>query len=147
MSKALSHRVLDLVFRKSVLQGDRSSAFYAVLDDGGLECFHYNRRLGCPPNCHSLSDLIYQLDSNKMRVVEFARFLSIVPGSYDNVRFHHVALGYMITRSFFASVLYTKISEGVLSVLSRFSESCIPLIHRGLVPDFIIRWGIRLQLQ
>ncbi len=81
-----------------------------------------------------------------MKVVDIARSLSILPTSYDHVRFHHVALGYLLTRSFFTSVLYAKLSERVLSVLSGLSESFIPLIHRGLVPDFIIRWGIRLQL-
>lgn len=81
-----------------------------------------------------------------MKVVDVARSLSILPTSYDDVRFHHMALVYVVTRSFFTSVLYTKISERVLSVLSGMSESFIPLVHRGLVPDFIIRWGIRLQL-
>jgi hypothetical protein len=81
-----------------------------------------------------------------MKVVEIARSLSVVPASYDEVRFHHVALGYAITRSFLSSAIYRKISEGLLGMLSRLSESFIPLIQWGLVPDSVIRAGIRIQL-
>lgn len=81
-----------------------------------------------------------------MKAADIARYLAIVPTSYDDVRFHHWALGYAIARTVLSSNIYKKISTGVLSILSRWSESCIPLIQGGLVPDFIIRWGIRLQL-
>ena len=82
-----------------------------------------------------------------MKVVDIARSLFNVPVVYDDVRFHHCAFGYAMARYFFSSNIFKKLSEGVLGVISGLSESFIPLIQVGLVPDFMIRWGIRLQLQ
>ena len=84
-----------------------------------------------------------------MKIVDHARSLSILPSSnrYDDVLPHHVLLGYAVLRFVSSSKLCKKISGRVLNVLSDLSEACIPLIHMGLVPDFVIRWGIRLQLR
>lgn len=84
-----------------------------------------------------------------MKVVDYARSLSILPTSnhYDDVRPHHLVLGYAMLRFVSSSKIYKKISDKLLNILSDLSEACIPLIHIGLVPDFVIRWGIRLQLR
>ena len=84
-----------------------------------------------------------------MKAVDYARSLSILPASnsYDNVRPHHLALGYAILGVLTSSKICKKISGKILNMLSDLSEACIPLIHVGLVPDFVIRWGIRLQLR
>jgi len=84
-----------------------------------------------------------------MKVVDCARSLSILPSSnnYNDVRPHHLVLGYAILGCLTSTKLYKKISGKVLNILSDLSEACIPLIHIGLVPDFVIRWGIRLQLR
>ena len=84
-----------------------------------------------------------------MKVVDYARSLSILPSSnsYDSVRPHHLALGYAIFGWMASSKIYKKISGRILNILSDLSEKCIPLIHLGLIPDFVIRWGIRLQLR
>lgn len=39
------------------------------------------------------------------------------------------------------------VSNRLVAALSNLSEKCIPLIHYGLVPDFVIRFGIRVQLK
>ena len=84
-----------------------------------------------------------------MKIVDYARSLSILPSSksYDSIRPHHLALAYAILGLVSSSKLYKKVSGKVLNILSDLSEACIPLIHLGLVPDFVIRWGIRLQLR
>jgi cyclopropane-fatty-acyl-phospholipid synthase len=81
-----------------------------------------------------------------MDLVELSRSLLIVPSKYDQVRPHHVALGLAVMRFLASTSVFQKASESILSFLSKLSESCIPLIHYGLVPDFAIRFGIRLQL-
>eukprot|EP00536_Pseudo-nitzschia_multiseries_P010765 jgi/Psemu1/67574/estExt_Genemark1.C_3380043 len=84
-----------------------------------------------------------------MKIVDYARSLSILPpsGRYDDVRPHHLVLGYALLQCVTSLKIYQKISGRVLNMLSDLSEACIPLIHLGLVPDFVIRWGIRLQLR
>lgn len=66
---------------------------------------------------------------------------------YDKAKLHHwiilLALGRFLTSTRF----YRSLSQRVLRQLSALTESCIPLIHKGLIPDCIIRWGIRLQLR
>jgi hypothetical protein len=81
-----------------------------------------------------------------MNIVDFSRSILLVPNSYESVRPHHVIVGFAAFRMVTSSKLYQKMSEKVLSFLSEFSEKCIPLIHRGLVPDALIRFGIRVQL-
>jgi hypothetical protein len=82
-----------------------------------------------------------------MKVVDFARSLSVLPTSYETVRPHHLALGYAIYGTITSTKAYKKIYGKILNILSDFSETCIPLIHMGLIPDAVIRWGIRLQLR
>lgn len=84
-----------------------------------------------------------------MKIVDCARSLSILPSSksYDDVRPHHLMLGCALLRFVSSSKVCKKIGGKILNALSDLSEACIPLIHLGLVPDFVIRWGIRLQLR
>jgi cyclopropane-fatty-acyl-phospholipid synthase len=85
-----------------------------------------------------------------MKIVEISRsfLLSLsVPKGYDDVRVHHCLLvlgGWKLVTS---TNLYHKVSEQILRVLSGLAERFIPLVQRGLIPDLIIRWGIRLQLR
>lgn len=84
--------------------------------------------------------------SIEMNLVDLSRSLFILPSTYQEVRPHHVGLGLCLIRLVSRSTLVQKVSENILNLLSRFSEQCIPLIHMGLVPDFVIRFGIRIQL-
>jgi cyclopropane-fatty-acyl-phospholipid synthase len=63
--------------------------------------------------------------------------------AYDGVRPHHVLLLLAASRALSATRLYQR----VVTALSTLSEQCVPLIHAGLVPDVLIRLGIRLQLR
>lgn len=81
-----------------------------------------------------------------MKLVDLARSLLILPSaSYDSVRPHHLALGYVLWGWLSSTKVYEKISVKFLNVLSQVVEGCIPLIYTGLIPDVLIRFGIRLQ--
>ena len=81
-----------------------------------------------------------------MDFVALGRSLLVVPSKYDDVRPHHVALGFAVVRFLASTSIVKKCSESILSLCSQFTEVCIPLVHAGLVPDFVIRFGIRVQL-
>ena len=66
--------------------------------------------------------------------------------SYNSIRPHHVVVLYALTRVISSSSFYQKLSNSVLRLLSHTSEALIPLVYRGLVPDYLIRLGIRIQL-
>ena len=82
-----------------------------------------------------------------MNFVEYSRSLLTVPGGYNDVRPHHLVLAAGLFQLATSSTIYRKVSEKILSVMSGLTESFIPLVQLGLVPDFIIRFGIRLQLR
>jgi cyclopropane-fatty-acyl-phospholipid synthase len=81
-----------------------------------------------------------------MNVLDASRSLLILPKNYGEVRPHHLALAYAILRLVSSTQWVRKGKESVLSLLSQASESFIPLVHAGLIPDFLIRFGIRVQL-
>ena len=84
-----------------------------------------------------------------MDLIEISRTLLVVPVAptkYHEIRPHHVVLGYAAYRFLASTSVVKKLSESILSWLSKFTEACIPLIHFGLIPDFLIRFGIRIQL-
>lgn len=84
-----------------------------------------------------------------MKVVDYARSLSILPSStsYDSVRPHHLAIGYVVLGWLASTKAYKKVSGKFLSLMSKLSDGFIPLVHMGLIPDFLIRFGIRLRLR
>ena len=82
-----------------------------------------------------------------MNLVDLSRSLLVVPSKYDGVRPHHVALVYASLRFLASTSILKKCSKKILSLLSNLTEWCIPLVHAGLVPDFVIRFGIRIQLR
>jgi len=67
--------------------------------------------------------------------------------SYDSVRPHHLLGFYAAYRLVSASGLVDRVSNCLLNKISTLSDALIPLIHRGLIPDFLIRFGIRLRLR
>jgi cyclopropane-fatty-acyl-phospholipid synthase len=81
-----------------------------------------------------------------MDLLEISRSLLVLPAKYHNVRPHHVALGYAVLRLLASTSLVQTCSKTLLSMLSSLTEVCIPLVHAGLIPDFLIRFGIRVQL-
>jgi Mycolic acid cyclopropane synthetase len=71
--------------------------------------------------------------------------------SYDTVRPHHCLALYGAYLGLTSILERTKITETIskwlLNVTSKFSDHFLPLIHAGLVPDVLIRYGIRLRLR
>ncbi|GAX19714.1 hypothetical protein FisN_19Hh301 [Fistulifera solaris] len=79
--------------------------------------------------------------------LQFAQTIGLVRNKYDNVKLHHWVILYAAGRLLTSTRFYQSLTKRILSQLSALTESFIPLIHMGLIPDFVIRWGIRLQLR
>ena len=67
--------------------------------------------------------------------------------SYNQVRAHHVLIVGVAYKAATLLADATGLSAAILGWMSKLSESVIPLIHAGIVPDFLIRYGIRVQLR
>lgn len=65
----------------------------------------------------------------------------------QTLRPHHVVLLCGVCKAISATGVVAKLSNMLQAWASNASESFIPLIQCGLVPDCIIRWGTRLQLR
>ena len=66
--------------------------------------------------------------------------------SYGSIRPHHIIVLFAFGRAISATSLYQKLIKSILGMASQTSEALIPLVYRGLVPDSLIRFGIRIQL-
>jgi methylase of polypeptide subunit release factors len=71
---------------------------------------------------------------------------SFIKSHYKFLRPHHLLALYATYKALAATVA-KNLWPKILSVLSETSEQAIPLIHKGLIPDFLIRFGIRVQLR
>jgi cyclopropane-fatty-acyl-phospholipid synthase len=71
---------------------------------------------------------------------------SILPRNYSQIRPHHAVVLYAAVRYLTSSSIYRKLADKILSLMSRTTERLIPLLYAGFVPDFLIRFGIRIQL-
>jgi len=77
---------------------------------------------------------------------------ALLPAAYGDVRPHHLLALYAaycgVSFLFTASGLSQKLAHKMLALSSRNSDSLIPLIYVGLmIPDCLIRWGIRGRLR
>jgi cyclopropane-fatty-acyl-phospholipid synthase len=86
-----------------------------------------------------------------MSLLDASRSLLILPSlaasHYKYVRPHHLLVLYAAVRVLASTSAVKTICSKMLSLLSEASEQAIPLIQAGVVPDFLIRFGIRLQLR
>ena len=69
-----------------------------------------------------------------------------LPFNYDDVRFHHAVGLYVGYQALVSSGLYRFVAKNLLSLTSKLTEYFIPMIQYGMIPDFLIRYGIRVQL-
>ena len=87
----------------------------------------------------------------------WCRSLLVLPSNTNEIQPHHVAVlsyglftiisGLAIYKDYVKPFL-NEVTRKSLAQLSDLSEKIgLPLVHAGFVPDFIIRWGIRLQLR
>jgi cyclopropane-fatty-acyl-phospholipid synthase len=72
---------------------------------------------------------------------------SFAKAHYKYVRPHHLLVLYAAVRALASTSVVKTLCSKILSLLSEVSEQAIPLIHAGVVPDFLIRFGIRVQLR
>jgi Mycolic acid cyclopropane synthetase len=66
---------------------------------------------------------------------------------YQALRPHHLLVFYGVFQAVAATGIFTRLSHALVALASNASESFIPCIHAGWVPDCVIRFGIRLQLK
>ena len=79
--------------------------------------------------------------------LEAARALLILPKDYESVRPHHLALAVGLWSLWTASPLYARLQRSIHQGLAKLSEYGESLVYLGILPDFLIRFGIRLQLE
>jgi hypothetical protein len=72
--------------------------------------------------------------------------LFLLPKDYNSIRPHHIVVWYAIERLLSKTIMLKSLKTAFLRVLSQTSEDLLPLIYTGIVPDVVIRFGIRLQL-
>mmetsp|Transcript_30088 Transcript_30088/g.46030 ORF Transcript_30088/g.46030 Transcript_30088/m.46030 type:complete len:416 (+) Transcript_30088:132-1379(+) len=65
--------------------------------------------------------------------------------SYNTIRPHHIIVLYTSLAYLKKTSLYTSLVNGILSVASKTSDLLLPLVYSGLVPDYLIRLGIRIR--
>jgi cyclopropane-fatty-acyl-phospholipid synthase len=80
-------------------------------------------------------------------LIDWSRRVAILPSNYESIRPHHVLVLYVGAAAILSSTAVAAVQTKLLDALSQFAESCIPLIHAGIVPDVFIRFGIRVQLR
>jgi len=79
---------------------------------------------------------------------DLSKSLLVVPTSYSEIRPHQLVLAAGIWHVLTSTSIYRKVATKILAVLSEASQSIgVPLVMAGLVPDFFIRHGIRIQLR
>ena len=69
-----------------------------------------------------------------------------LPKSYDSVAPHHVLGLYAAYGVLRNTPLVRKLTDKLLNILSKTTDLLIPLIYAGVIPDSLIRFGIRLRL-
>jgi hypothetical protein len=78
---------------------------------------------------------------------DWAREWKILPSEYRDVRPHHVVALYTLWQGFTSTSLYQSLRDAWIAWLSYRMDGCLRLVYAGLVPDSLIRWGIRQQLR
>jgi len=73
----------------------------------------------------------------------------ILPKSrtYDGFRPHHLVLYSFALGLLKSTSVYRRISSSIVNLLSEAAEIAIPLVYTNLIPDSLIRFGIRMQLR
>lgn len=67
---------------------------------------------------------------------------------YQDIRPHQLVLAAALWNTFQSTSIYRKCADTVLKHLSTAAEVVgVPLVMKGLVPDALIRYGIRIQLR
>jgi cyclopropane-fatty-acyl-phospholipid synthase len=65
---------------------------------------------------------------------------------YNSIRPHHLVIFYSMYSILKKSKFYQHIAKSIVSLLSKSTDILLPLVYSGLIPDGLIRLGIRLRL-
>jgi len=65
--------------------------------------------------------------------------------SYSSIRPHHILALYTTFSALKSTRAYRKLCDLILNLVSRSTTVALPIVYSGLVPDFLIRYAIRLR--
>lgn len=71
----------------------------------------------------------------------------LIPSCYYDIQPHHMVVLYTSYQLLKRTSLYRKLYSKILLLLSSSTDALLPLIYTGYIPDFLIRFGIRVQLR
>jgi cyclopropane-fatty-acyl-phospholipid synthase len=73
--------------------------------------------------------------------------LTLLPkdGSYTSIHPHHILALYTTFAFLKSTKVYKKVCDAIINLFSKSTDYAIPLIYTGLVPDYLIRFAIRLR--
>lgn len=124
--------------------GDRSSLDGQERQD--FEIFGIFFRRPCYSDGRYIFESVVLYIVIKMSFADWAKSLMVVPADYNEIRPHHAVVLYgalkILQNMPLTTTLYKKFFNGLRSL----TDAAIPLVYAGLVPDWVIRFGIRLQL-
>lgn len=63
--------------------------------------------------------------------------------SYQDIQPHHILVLYVFFQGLKTTKSYRKMSDKFVQLISKGSDYIIPLIYYHIIPDFLIRYGIR----
>lgn len=65
--------------------------------------------------------------------------------TYNTIRPHHLLVLYTTFAYLKSTKLYKSLTDGIINLLSKSTDIALPLVYSGLVPDYLIRLGIRVR--
>ena len=70
-----------------------------------------------------------------------------MPKSYDDIKPHHMILVYGTLQILLSTKSYKKLADKIIQLISRSTDSLIPIVYSNIIPDALIRFGIRMRLR
>jgi len=70
-----------------------------------------------------------------------------IPKLYGDIEPHHLILLYSTLQILKSTKIYQKLADKIIQGLSRTTDILIPLVYCNIIPDCLIRFGIRLRLK
>lgn len=69
-----------------------------------------------------------------------------IPKSYGEIQPHHMMILYSVIQMLRSTRSYRKLADRLVQLISSGTDVLLPLVYSNLIPDTLIRFGIRLRL-
>lgn len=70
-----------------------------------------------------------------------------IPSAYEEIQPHHMLVVYSTLQVLKSTKAYKNLADKIIQLLSSATDSLLPLVYSNLIPDSLIRLGIRLRLR